>query len=141
MSIEYKLKDNFKYPRGGEFPFAEMLAIKAPNNKVLREVNLIEKQVMKSLQSFSDQQESSQSESKDSENITGDQVVMGLLASEADTYKCYEALRSILVTPGMCKIDGEINLTNNMYQDISYKDIKCILGEYIVSFFDIFQAS
>ena len=127
-----------------------MLSVKAPTNKNMDDVLVIEQELAKSqmniisslkeslgsdgvekLSKMRDEVESVEEES------TKESILQQLLGGNADVKKCMRSLKNILLSkpngPMAC-IDENIQLTETIFNDFSFLDTKNILGEYILNF-------
>ena len=169
-----ELKNSFMYEFEGELSYvnkktgngepqkAVFITVKAPTNKDINEVMIIEQEYQKAelgvasilskvigqetLSKFVENNESYEkpSESSAKEDINRDSILKQLLSGNADMIKCFGALKTILLkgshTSPMAVIDDAEKLTNGIYEDISVPDIKNILAEYILNFIVTSQA-
>lgn len=151
----YTLKTPFEYHNSGELTEAQTLTIKAPTNKVIDHVALIEQEVSKSefnlitnLKSIygedkfeklsKDATESVKEKKEESEKVTADAILSQMFSNNADMKKCFFALKEILSSGNkekpVCKVDDTEKFTKPMWEEMTFEDTKELLGEYIVNF-------
>lgn len=152
-TIRYDLKSPFRYTNKGELvEGASFVVIKAPTNKNLEDVSIIEqeynKALLKAATMFSEMQDKIGEEAKNKKadkedpNADASSTVMLMQSGGADMSKCYKALQRILVSgtneDPTCYIDDvKERLTTGLFESMSPYDTKIILGLYIQNFFNM----
>lgn len=144
----------FSYMHGGSIVEggATYLTVKAPSNKNLADVCIIEQEYQSSMlasaEKFSElankmtdeQRKESKKENTPEEEADG--MLTMMMAGGANVSKCYEALRRILLSgskqdPTTTVDDVQERFTDPMFQEMSPLDTKKLLGLYIVNFFNM----
>jgi len=147
----YELAQPFSYANSGQQVESTSITVKAPNNKVITEIAMIESEFNKAqfsamgafknvvgeaaFQDIIDKKP--ESESKESEVKPVD-VITQMLAGGADMAKCYIALGVILASGSKghetALIDNIIQVTKPIFESMHPHDTKMLLGNYIVNF-------
>lgn len=148
----YEFCDEVKYFKDGKESVAQTLTVFAPNNKVLNETTIIENELnrsqMKALEimrnSFGSEQydkmvkDKPEEKNKDKQIQTPDQIIITMSTGGADLMRCYNALKHILCLKvdgkTFCVLDDTEKMTSNIFDDMTPKDTKIILGKYILTF-------
>lgn len=162
-----KFKDNFVYEFEGELSYikngepqkATFLNIKAPTNKDINEVMIIEQEYQKaelgvlSMLTNSIGKDSVNNlienrgqyeEKSENKDINRESILTQMLSGNADMIKCIDSLKKILLKGShkspVAIIDDTEKLTNLIYEDMSPHDTKNLLAEYILNFIVTSQA-
>lgn len=135
--IQYLLDTPVKYAKDGKMEEGIDLIIKAPSPKNLFDVTIIEQQfyqaMLKANESFAGLAEKAKNVQKDEKTVSdGSGVFMILLTGNANIETCFNSLERILLAGG-CSVEGE-RVTKIMWDEISIKDKKNILGLYVENF-------
>ena len=149
MKYETQITHNilipFKYAKEGEFVDAKTITVKAPSNKVLPYLAVIQQEYAKSMFAISEKskeipKEISKTKTNDNSDAEG---MIFLMSANSDMQKVYDNFRKILVEGNakepICVIDNSEKMTMPIYEDISPRDINIILGRYIISFLGFSQ--
>jgi hypothetical protein len=137
----YMLVGELDYAFKGNMEKAQFIDLSMPSAKFLTNLAPIRCEVMKAIQWSQEQnsvtQQSSTQDSESEEDSGLDPVAMITtleLAKGVDIVKVLLNVKAIIISKGMAKIDGEINLNNSVYDKMSLKDIYGITGKFIVDF-------
>ena len=138
----HTLLSQFEYAREGQRVQAETLTVYAPSNKILPFTSVLEQEYSRSMISLAHKMRGMENQNEaevkeDGSDESANQVVL-LLGADGDLQKCYEALRHILISGNTdkpaCRVDNVQKLTMPIYDGMSPKDTKIILGKYIINF-------
>ena len=132
----------FEYAREGQKVQAELLTVYAPSNKILPFTSVLEQEYSRSLISLAQKMRGMENQNdaevnEDGSDTSANQVVL-LLGSDGDLQKCYHAFKEILISGNnekpSCRVDNVQKMTTPIFESMSPKDTKIILGKYIINF-------
>lgn len=69
-----------------------------------------------------------------SEEVSGDEILSVLMISQINMPEYMAEFERIILSGQSCLINGEIKMTKTLWEDVSYRDAKKILGEYMANF-------
>jgi hypothetical protein len=156
-SFDYEFIASLNYIKKGEPVRAKKISIKAPTNRNIRELTILEKEFeqssikMVSMLSQSlgkdnfdniinnrDEFQKKPKKKSESEEPKEQSIIKTLFSGGADIEKCFDILKKIFLnssnTNPVALIDDTEKLTETIYNDFSYIDIKNILGLYLINF-------
>ena len=145
-TFDYEFAGDLSYVKDGEQKKAVMLSIKAPTNRNIDDVLVLEQELAKSQMNILSTLKESLGEggieklskmrddvddSEESQN-TRESILQQLMGGGADVKKCMNALKKILLSNpngSTAFVDESTKLTETIYNDFSFIDTKNILGE------------
>ena len=68
------------------------------------------------------------------EEKTHPKEILTLLQMGSIDYADYVDIFVNLLTSGICKVEGETEITSHMVEKISFEDLERLMGEYFVNF-------
>jgi len=142
--IDFKLNVPFEYAVNGGVETASLLVLKAPSNKQrfqrakLKEFFYVA--FGESREESSDAKETT--EPKDAvqaepptEEAFAEYVVQTLYtSSKVKMVEVIDEFKQLLLSEGICKVEGSVNLTQALYDKMDAEDSDRLLGEYIGAF-------
>jgi len=149
-NFTYNFVDELEYDAHGDKAIAESIEVKAPSNKIMPFVTTIECLYRKTsfdsmarlqsmlsaekLQKIMELQESSEI-NKEEVETPSDEIVNSMMSccEASDMVKVYNAFDMIL--KDSATLDDGVKFGGTLFAKMSPFDTKCILGEYIKSFF------
>lgn len=145
-SFKHSLIVPFEYhDKGGKIQ-AQEVTVFAPSNKIIPYTAIIEQEYAKGMISITqfnkgdrqEEQKAQQNETQKENTIEEIELFMTMIASGADMPKMYHTFRKILVSgtddKPTCLIDNQQKMTEIMFESMSPKDTRILLGIYIKSF-------
>jgi ribosomal protein L3 len=152
-SISHNLKFPVSVSVDGDIIEAQSVEIFAPNNKVYKEVNIIDVEfnksrsnaIQKSMDMVKDMSESKIEQLKKMQSSEKEktpepsEIISEMIQNGADMNKCFDALKEILTkqtTKASCLIDT-VPMKKEHFDELSVIDTKEILGKYIINFLGI----
>jgi len=159
--FEYEFKGQLKYIRTGkgEEVIAKKISIKAPSYNNTKDATVIEQEYKRGLLNLTKLQNNLSEEDKEElrkiknkatskkneKETMPEDFIFILMSSNADMDKCFRALENIILSNYSNKptayIDDTEVLTETIYKDFMFADIKNILGEYIKNFLNTSQGN
>lgn len=140
--FNFRLEQPIKYHKSGEVVETFELVLRAPSKKTRKPAIKLKKGFFSALnyhQQNSDvteeQKAAAKKSLKEDDNMSGQEVMMMLYMSDVDMEKIDDAFTSLLLSPGICKIDDEIDLTDAILDTMSDEDLDRLLGDYLANFF------
>ncbi len=144
-SFTYKIQDSLKFPSSGELVYAKNLEFYAPSIKHSFLAGQLEHMYSKALADkamevmkqsdastlVSDIQSNRESDEKS--GIDADTALF-MFTSYCENFGKGLDLFKELIKQGCCKIDGQHAILDSTLNDMSYNDLKCCFGEYLVNF-------
>lgn len=145
--FNFELTSPIQYGAGGDMAEGTSLTVYAPNNPVSKYCAFIEAQYNKAVIDFqikfahlATEDTRKQAEEKATELSEQDQqdTILMMLFSSSDMDKCMVAFQELLTYSfgkyASCRVDGIQQLTRPLYDQLSYRDTKQLMGKYIVNF-------
>jgi hypothetical protein len=153
--MRYYFKESFPLVCNGQDNDIEYIEIPAPTAEIIgccdleEEMNKVIAYTAKNrdqflgdedVESIKAKNDEKKAENKDEEKKVdnGEQIGYMLAMADGDLKRCYTALHGC-ITKTKCKLNGEIPCTPAIYRSIPYKELKGLLGEYIVNFISSLQ--
>jgi hypothetical protein len=138
--VEVKLEEPIKIgSKDGQFEQADTVILYPPRPSQANQCIKIESEFksagIKFAKEFS-KDEIKENEKKADEGGEADAYVEVMIAGKADFDVCFNNLKKILCYKGskpVCEINGQ-TMKEGVFEEIGYKDLKKILGEFIVNF-------
>ena len=134
MILKYDLKDPITFTRGGESEEGKTLEITAPLNDVWKHTSKLDSEVNKAFMSFQSSFKSPNTtqDKAESKESSGDDIAQMISMGGANMDVCFPALCAILEKT--CKIEGTTAFTSGMFNKMSYRDTRSLMGSYIKFF-------
>jgi hypothetical protein len=151
----FELSKPIEYASGGDVAEGTSLTVYAPNNQVGKYCALIESQYNRALMDFQmkfshlnndeNRDKAKEAASELSEDDQQDTILM-MLFSSAEIDKCMVAFQELITFQhggkyASCRVDGIQHLTKPLYEQLSYRDTKALMGKYIVNFINTSRQS
>jgi len=137
--MRYEFKEEWQLISHGKDNMIEFIEISAPTAKLVQCCTLEEQynkamlNIAKNRKQFEDDKEDKIVKDNPEDVDKAEQIGYMLMMGSADLRKCYDALKDC-VTKSKSTLNGEISCSSSIYDEIPYKELKGLLGEYIVSF-------
>ena len=137
-TFNFKLSEKIKYSNKGSMVETDKLTLLCPSNKNRLDVLKLQHIVMtcfKDMQStFKDMNAEQKASDTSNSDIGGDEIIGLMLMSDNLNIEELEETFKSLMFSGICKLDGEVNLTESLYENFSCNDTNSLMGEYISNF-------
>jgi hypothetical protein len=149
-SFEYNLSYALDYSVDGNLVQGSKLVIMAPSSRISQHASLIEQEFNRAIfeiqtkigNTMTDAQREKAAEAQKTAPEPTDeeqtQATLSMLFSSANIDKCFIALKLILTHEwagkAMCLVDGVEKLTQPLFDDLKYADLKNLLALYIENF-------
>jgi hypothetical protein len=143
--FEYILSESFKYSHEGQHLDAKRLLLRAPSAKYLELIGEIQGMYMSAMIKISGMinsskrekdntnQEDTSKKSKDDDGSTTFGLVLSGMNGE-EIKKFNQSFIKLFTTEDICLIDGKEKMTDSLLQEMHYKEVQNIMGEYIKNF-------
>jgi len=141
--IQFTLDRPIDIDYNGEKTEAKMLVLKAPSNKVRANRARLKEGFLQAInenaREAADRVQVESSEDKKQEIIKdedlADYVVMMLYGSKTvSIVDMLEEFKNLLIHGKCCKVEGEVELTNLLFEKMDAEDTDRLLGEYLAAF-------
>lgn len=141
--ITFKLNVPFEYAVNGSVSTASLLVLKAPSNKQrFQRAKLKEFFYIAFNESRTETTTAPTEEPKDvvvteppTEAMFADYVLQTLYSSDkVKMVEVIEEFKQLLLSDGVCKVEGEVNLTQALYDKMDADDADRLIGEYLGAF-------
>lgn len=148
--FSYELSTPIPYGSGGDMAEGSSLSCYAPTNQIAKYCAILEQQYNKALMDFQIKFASFAKDDDDTKNKAKEaaaeateeeqqDTILMMLFSSAEMDKCMVAFQEIITFQhggkyASCRIDGVQQLTKPLYDLLSYRDTKQLMGKYIVNF-------
>ena len=129
-TLVHSFKDHFELSIGGEKVKAESISLPSPNNYVIKQITVLDQEFSKAMMSMSEK--SSDAEPDKDAKITGKEIFMMMSAGGAKLPACFDAIKQICLKQG--KINDQASVTDHIFNQMSFRDTKELLGGYVNSF-------
>ena len=138
--MRYDFNDSWELTTHGKDNAIEFIEIESPTAKIVSCCSVLEQQYNKAIMNLAKNRESFEKEIGDidpnlqqDEKDKAEQIGYLLTMGDADLEKCYGGLREC-ITKSKSTLNGDIRVSSSIYDEIPYKELKGLLGEYIVNF-------
>lgn len=134
--FEYELENPIEYHDGGDLASSKNLVLLAPSFSQIKRAAKLKQgffQAIKSFQGDKKQDESKNKAANDESDFDADAVLTVLFMGDIDIAAYFEDFEKLL-TSGVCKVNGKVELNSIMCSKLSVEDMEKLLAEYIVNF-------
>ena len=134
--VRYVLEDRIHYARDGEQVEAEFITLRAPTSRHTKPCAALEQAFFRATRDQASGVEVSERD-KDAPTpeITGSDIMIGIAASTTvDLADVMEVGRTLFLSPGVAFIEGEVPMKTKHLDDMSHRDFKAMLGQYVRDF-------
>lgn len=138
--VRFPLTRHFEYAHKGEVTQAQFVELNEPTTRNLSEVGLLRQGLVQALRSFqtATQDQVQQAPAEDapppSDTIAAEEIIAILAASSVRLEGVYEAARSLLLSDGIAKVDGQEKMNATLFAKMSARDAEMMIGTYLASF-------
>ena len=133
-TFEFTLKDPIDYQHKGENDTGNYLTLTAPSAKNRKHVCKLDQGFMRSAMAITDDAAEKPKEEDADRTLKPEEVLALLQMSSVIEFDEYVDRFVKLLCDGVCKVEGKADLTKELLEKISYKDLVKLLGEYLVNF-------
>ncbi len=139
--VRYTLEKGIAYAHGGESRDATFIEINEPTSKNLAEQAVLRQAMVQAIRAYdpgdnpepTGQAQEGDDEPKD-EGISAVEVLGILSASPVALGTVYSAAKTVLLSRGICLVDGEEKLTQTLFDKFTARDAEMLIGTFIASF-------
>lgn len=128
----YPLTEFLEYDSEGSKVQAEFITMRAPSGKNRKQSAKLKQAFIRALPE-PEPGAIVPDANADAPKIAGQDVVMMIARSNVDLDVVFENARTLL-TSGVAKIDGKINLTTTLMDNLGGDDFEGVIGEYLANF-------
>lgn len=143
--IDYKLLDSFKYAdkQSKQEIDADKIVLKAPSNLQIKQCMRIQKLVMGAIYDHtsrstdSDKKSSDDTRSEEDNDFAASALMSLILSTDFDADSFIDNFKEVFCSGGqhpVCLINGSTPLNDYLYDFVSLRDMKNIMGEYVKNF-------
>ena len=133
--FNFTLSTSIQYANKGEMVEASFISLKAPNSKLLNITSDLKQAFFRAFPKSSESQPSTEEKKKDDLELSGDMVMTMISMSESVELKSVLLLAKELFTQrGVALVDGEVQLTKPLIEEMDVDDFQDMVGEYLVNF-------
>ena len=133
--VRYMLEDRISYAHGGDQVEAEFIALRAPTSQHAETCAAIEQAFFRASREAASSSEPTDETDEPTPEITGADIMMGIAASTSvDLGDVLKAGRALFQQPGIALLDGETAIKRKNLDDMSLRDFKAMLGQYVRDF-------
>lgn len=141
--VRFALSRPFEYSHAGERTTAQFIELNEPTSRNLSEVGVLRQSMVQAIRSydFEAQQvqapapvEETDSKSKKDDGISAAEVLSILSASPVKLEQVYSAGKSLVLSRGIAKVDGQEPMTQVLFDKMSARDVEQMIGTLIASF-------
>lgn len=134
--VRYVLRDRFSYARQGEQVEAQFVVLRAPSSRNSKPCAALEQAFFRATR---EQAGSGEAVERDADvpvpEITGSDIMVGIAASATvELGDVMEVGRTLFTQPGVALIEGETQMKPKNIDDMSLRDFKAMLGQYVRDF-------
>jgi len=129
--FEHEFKDHLEIAAKGEKLKAETFHLPAPSNYVIGHVTVLDQEFSKAMLKIAEQ-EGAGAEEKENADVAASEIILMMSAGGSNLSACYSAMEKIIIKQG--KINSEYPVNKVIFDKMSYRDTKEILGGYIKDF-------
>lgn len=143
--FDFVLKDPIQFDNQGKIETGNALVLKAPSNAQRRWTTQIKAAFMGAVAEqqrnapadmISNAKAQAQASGKDANaSMTGGEIMAVIYSSSGDIEKVESAFKSLILSQGICMIEGKQALTNILFDKISDRDMDRLMGDYLANFF------
>lgn len=130
-TFDFTLSEPVDYQTGGENTKASMLELTAPSVNNRKRVAKLKQGFMRVINDLPET--AKKEEKKDNEKVKPEEILT-LIQMGSIEYDEYIDIFVNLLTSGVCKIEGEVAMTQLIAEKISFEDMERLMGEYLVNF-------
>lgn len=138
----FELTTPFEYASGGDTPEAKMITLIAPTSKHVEQCAPLSQAWLRACKGHQQEQKLSPDELKkakeavedDDDVVTGDLIMQMIgMSSDVELAKVIRDASKLFVS-GVAQVDGEVKLSRNLLEQMSYRDLVNMTGDYIANF-------
>lgn len=137
-TFDFTLSGPISYQATGENTQASMLELTAPSVKNRKKVAKLKQGFMRVINDLPETQKKEAQEQAEKEKGKSEapdpQEILTLIQMGAVEYDEYIDIFVSLLVSGICKIEGEVAMTQLIADKISFQDMEKLMGEYLVNF-------
>ena len=134
-SVEVSLESSVPYHAGGEEVHAKSVTLYPPKGKHRKRTQGIKQGFFRAIEYHRKSGDEAADDGKKVEKeISGEEVYAMIMMSDADLDRFEDDFRKLLTTEGICKVDGEVDLTTTILDELSDNDYDKIVGAYLGNF-------
>lgn len=130
-TFDFTLSEPIDYQAKGENTKASLLELSAPAVNNRKRAAKMKQGFMRVVNELPD---SAKQEGKKGDEKVKPEEILALLQMGSIEYDEYMDIFFNLLTSGICKVEGEVELTQHMADKISFEDLEKLMGEYLVNF-------
>lgn len=142
--VRFAISRPFEYSHAGERVTAQFIELNEPTSRNLAEVGVLRQSMVQAIRSYNfddqpqaktvvDEEEPSDAAKKD-EGISAAEVLSILSASPVKLEQVYSAGKSLVLSRGIAKVDGQEPMTQVLFDKMSARDVEQMIGTLIASF-------
>lgn len=137
--FDYKLLEGFEFQnlKSQKIETANTLTLIAPSIENDLQRITLQHSLMRAISDVQSKTNQNQIDTKTPQEALSGEMIFMLISMSSLTVKekkeCYDAFIE-LITNGLCKVNGVVSLTYDLFRKISPDDIDCMMGEYIANF-------
>ena len=132
-TFDFILSDPIKYQAKGENTEASLLELSAPAVNNRKKVAKLKQGFMRVINGLQNPDAKAAEGKKGNEKIKPEEI-MALIQMGIIEYDEYIDIFVSLLISGVCKVDGEVDITQHMVNKISFEDMEKLMGEYLINF-------
>jgi len=136
--FEFRLETPIEYAADGEVRQGALLYMKAPSNKQRFNRAKLKQSFFAALQGMSGEAKTESANAEAvalSEEEFAEYVLHLLYSSKAvNICECLDEFKQIITSHGICRVEGEADLTGVLFDRIDAEDCDKLLGAYIANF-------
>ena len=139
-TVNYTLDRGFDYATGtGETQTAQFITINEPTASNVGEMALLRQSLIQAireqqLESDDATQAEAAAKAEDDEPVAPLEVINMMASTSIDLAAMFAAAQVLLLSRGVCLVDGETKLTSTLWQKMAARDVEKLVGTCIATF-------
>ena len=132
-TFDFTLSEPIDYQAKGENTKASLLELSAPAVNNRKKVAKLKQGFMRVINGLKNPDAKGAEGKKSNEKVKPEEI-LALIQMGAIEYDEYMDIFVSLLVSGICKVEGEVDITQHMVDKISFEDMERLMGEYLINF-------
>ena len=135
IELTYQLTTPVRYARDGGMHEGEFLLLGAPSSRHRKWCAPLKQAFMQAILQHSEGRDPEAAEgAKQAEDFSAQEIMAFLAGSAVDYSEVLNAAGQLLCQKGICRVDGEVNMTPALLDELSMDDLEEVVGTYLRGF-------